>query len=328
MKIIAELGSVHDGKIILALKLIKAAAKCGAHIVKFQMHLPEYESLRNAPSPSYFKKEDRFAYFKRTGFKFEQWKKIKKYCEQHKVEFLCSPFSIEAVNLLEKLKVKKYKVPSGEVTNLPLLERIVKTKKPILLSTGMSNLKEIDRAFKICKNSKLTILQCTSKYPCDEKNSGLNVLDVLKKRYKCDVGLSDHTLGFSSGIIASYLGAKYIEKHFTLSKKMYGSDAQFSMEPNEFKLFVQELGKADILKNNPVKKNNIKNFKKMKKVFEKSIVANRNLLRGKKINYDDLAYKKPGDGIQPLYYKDIIGRFLKKNMKKDEKFKWKNLKKK
>ena len=126
-KIIAEIGSVHDGNLRLAYKLIKKAASCGADIIKFQMHIPDYETLKNAPSPKYFNKEDRYSYFKRTAFKFSEWEKIKKYCEKYNTEFLCSPFSIEAVDLLEKINVTYYKVPSGELTNIPLLERLKKT---------------------------------------------------------------------------------------------------------------------------------------------------------------------------------------------------------
>ena len=127
-KIIAEIGSVHDGNLKLALKLVKKAADCGADIIKFQMHIPEHETLINAPTPSYFKNEDRYSYFKRTSFNLNEWKKIKNYCQKLGKEFLCSPFSIEAIDLLEKLKVKYYKVPSGELTNLPLLEKLKKTK--------------------------------------------------------------------------------------------------------------------------------------------------------------------------------------------------------
>ena len=192
-KIIAEIGSVHDGNLKLALKLVKKAADCGADIIKFQMHIPEHETLINAPSPSYFKNEDRYSYFKRTSFNLNEWKKIKNYCQKLGKEFLCSPFSIEAIDLLEKLKVKYYKVPSGELTNLPLLEKLKKTKKIIFLSTGMSNFREISRAVKIF-NKKNNINAMLSIYPCPDKFVGLNVIDEFKKKFKCKVGFSDHTL--------------------------------------------------------------------------------------------------------------------------------------
>ena len=169
MKIIAEIGSVHNGSLQFAKNLIKYAAKSGADIVKFQMHIAEYETLKNAPSPKYFNKEDRYNYFKRTAFNFNQWKIIKSTCQKYGVEFLCSPFSLEAVDLLEKLKVKKYKIPSGELTNIPLLEKVVRTKKPILLSTGMSNFNEINQAYNICKNNYQILI--TLKIPIFKVNS-------------------------------------------------------------------------------------------------------------------------------------------------------------
>ena len=181
IKIIAEIGSTHDGNLDLAIKSIKSAAIYGADIIKFQMHISEEETLRDAPNPPYFKSENRYDYFKRTSFTFSQWQKIKASCRSKNVEFMCSPFSIAAVNLLEKLKVKYYKVASGELTNLPLLEAINKTKKYTFLSTGMSNYKEIESALKVFKHSKICLMQCTSKYPCDDRSIGLNVIQEFKK---------------------------------------------------------------------------------------------------------------------------------------------------
>jgi len=327
MKIIAEIGSVHNVNHKFALKLIKMASESGADIVKFQMHIPEHETLKNAPSPKYFKTENRYSYFKRTSFKFKEWKVIKKVCEKNNVEFLCSPFSLKAVDILEKLKVKKYKIPSGELTNIPLLEKIVKTKKPILLSTGMSNYSEIDLAYKICKKSDLTIMQCSSLYPCPEKFVGINVFKAFKKKYKCKLGYSDHTQNFASAIIAAFLGVQYIEKHFTSSNNLYGSDAKFSMEPKHFKIYCQEVKNSLILKNSNINKNNLKKYKFMKKVFEKSIVAKDDIKKGKVLKFKDLAFKKPGNGIKTKYYKKIINKKLNKNLKWDQKFKWDYIKK-
>ena len=327
MKIIAEIGSVHNGSLQFAKNLVKYAAKSGADIVKFQMHIAEYETLKNAPSPKYFTKEDRYSYFKRTAFNFNQWKIIKSTCQKYGVEFLCSPFSIEAVDLLEKLNVKRYKIPSGELTNIPLLEKVVKTKKPILLSTGMSNFNEITQAYKICKNNDLTIMQCSSLYPCPEKFAGLNVIQILKKKYKCKIGYSDHTLNHASGIIAAYLGVEYIEKHFTTSKKLYGSDAKFSMEPEDFKNFCNEIKNSVIISKNKVNKNDIKRYKNMKKSL-KSIVAKQLIPKGSRIKFDDLAFKKPGNGIKTIHYKKMINSIAKVNIKSDEFIKWEKLKKK
>lgn len=328
MKIIAEIGSVHNGNLKFAKNLIKQAAKSGADIVKFQMHLAEFETLKNAPNPKYFTAEDRYSYFKRTAFNFNQWKTIKSHCDKFGVEFLCSPFSLEAVDLLEKLNIKKYKIPSGEVTNIPLLEKIAKTKKPILLSTGMSNFKEIKDAYNIFKNNDLTIMQCSSIYPCPEKYAGLNVIKLFKKKFKCKIGYSDHTLGHASGIIAAYLKVDYIEKHFTTSKKLYGSDAKFSMEPQDFKNFCKEVRNATIISKNNVNKNNVAKYKNMKLVFEKSIVAKNYIKKGNKLKLDDIAFKKPGSGIKTKFYKKIVNYFAKEDIKKDEFIKWEKIKKK
>ena len=317
-KIIAEIGSVHDGNLKLAYKLIKKAASCGADIIKFQMHIPDYETLKNAPSPKYFNKEDRYSYFKRTSFKISEWGKIKKYCEKYNTEFLCSPFSIEAVDLLEKINVKYYKVPSGELTNIPLLERLKKTGKKVILSTGMSNLKEIDKALKIFNNKKIILLQCSSIYPCPLNQVGTNVITEFFKRYKCEVGFSDHTLGYSASFSAASLGACIIEKHFTLSRKMYGSDAKNSMEPVEFKFFSKNIKEIWYINKHHVDKNNIKKFKSMKIIFEKSIYAKKKLKLGHKIKFKDLAFKKPGKYLRADRYKALIGRVLIKNKKKDE----------
>ena len=166
VKIIAEVGSVHDGSFGNALKLIELAAKCSADIVKFQTHIAEAETLKDAPMPSFFKGEPRYEYFKRTGFSIEEWKQLKAKCDEQRIEFLSSPFSVEAVELLEKIGIKRYKVPSGEVTNLKLLKVIAETRKPVLLSSGMSAWQELDDAVNTIKNihNDITVLQCTSEY--------------------------------------------------------------------------------------------------------------------------------------------------------------------
>ena len=317
-KVIAEIGSVHDGKLNLAFKLIKKAASSGADIIKFQMHISEYETLKNAPSPKYFNLEDRYKYFKRTSFSFLEWKKIKKFCEQNNTDFLCSPFSIEAVNLLEKLKVKYYKVPSGELTNLPLLEKLNKTGKKIILSTGMSDWKEIDNDLRIFNKKKIILLQCSSIYPCPLNRVGINVIKEFLNRYKCEVGFSDHTLGSSASFAAAAVGATVIEKHFTLSRNMYGSDAKNSMEPDEFKIFSKTIKEIWHINKCNVDKNNIKKFKEMKFIFEKSIYAKHNLKIGHKIKFDDLAFKKPCKYLRADKYKTLVGKILLKNVKTDQ----------
>ena len=319
--IIAEIGSVHDGSLGLACKLVEAAAASGAGAVKFQTHIAAAETLADAPMPAYFKGEPRFEYFERTGFNPSQWKQLKKACQDSGVTFLSSPFSLEAVDLLEDVGVEAYKVPSGEVTNIPLMERISKTGKPILLSSGMSNWAELDAAMDALKpGGPVTILQCTSAYPCTPDKVGLNVINEMKERYGTAVGYSDHTLGFAAGVVAASMGATVIEKHFTFSRLMYGSDASHSLEPSEFKQFCEAVHEAWAMAATPVNKDDIEPFLDMKRIFEKSIVTTRAIKAGAVLGPDDLAFKKPGDGISAARYQTVIGKIVKTDLPAGHKF--------
>jgi N,N'-diacetyllegionaminate synthase len=325
--IIAEIGSVHDGSFGNACKLIELASKLGANAVKFQTHFGEAESLKSAKSPSYFKDEDRISYFNRTGFTFEQYKKFISLAKKNNVDFLCSPFSLEAVDFLEKLKIKAYKIPSGEVTNLPLLEKIYKTKKKVFLSTGMSNWKEINEALKTLKNkNNIVLMQCTSIYPCPNNKVGINVIQEMIRKYKIPVGFSDHTTGFVAAIGAIFNGANVVEKHLTFSKFMYGSDAFNALEPNDFKYFCFLLRQAFEIREYQVNKNDLSNLKNTKKIFEKSIVVSKNINKNSIIKLSDLAFKKPGDGISAALYKKILGKKINKNLKINDKFKYSDFK--
>ena len=326
MRIIAEIGSVHDGSFGNAQRLIDAAAQCGADTVKFQTHIAEAESLADAPAPGYFSDEPRIAYFKRTGFTPEQWKRLARHAEAAKVTFLSSPFSLEAVDLLEDVGAQAYKVPSGEVTNLPLLERIARTKKPTLLSSGMSNWKELDRAVAVLKPAcKLTVFQCTTAYPCPPEQVGLNVIGEMRARYGVPVGLSDHTNGFAAALAAAALGASVIEKHFAFSRLMYGSDAKHSMEPEDFKAFCGALHDIWRMNAHPVDKDDLRPYADMKRIFEKSIVTAKALRAGTALTMDMLAFKKPGDGIPAADYRSVLGRRLRKDLPADHKLSAENL---
>jgi N-acetylneuraminate synthase len=318
--IIAEVGSVHDGSFGNACKLIEVATDCGADVVKFQTHIAGAETLRDAPIPSFFKSEPRYEYFERTGFSIEQWHKLKAKCDEQKIEFLSSPFSIEAVELLENVGVKRYKIPSGEVTNLPFLKVIAETGKPILLSSGMSSWDELDEAVNIIRKhqDKLTILQCTSKYPCPYEEVGLNVMLEMKERYNLPVGLSDHTLTNYSAFSAVTLGATVIEKHLTFSRKMYGSDARHSLEPNEFKDLAQGIRSIEFMLSQQVDKDEIANkMNEMKKIFQKSIVSIIDIPKGSVITKEMIGFKKPGTGIPANKKNNILGKRAKKDIFKD-----------
>jgi len=313
--IIAEVGSVHDGSFGNACKLIDAAAQAGADTVKFQTHLADAETLRDAPQPSYFKAEPRFEYFQRTGFSLERWKSLAAHARSCGVQFLSSPFSEEAVDLLEEVGVTNYKVPSGEVSNIPLLERLAAVGKPVLLSSGMSNWEELDAAVAVLKGRvELAVMQCTSMYPCTPERVGLNVIAEMRARYGVAVGYSDHTLGPAAAIAAAALGATVIEKHFTFSKLMYGSDAKNSMEPVEFTALCRDLRDTWTMIGHPVDKADVEPYREMKRIFEKSVVTSQALVAGAVLSRAALAFKKPGDGIPAARYAKLLGRKLRRDV--------------
>ena len=317
--LIAEIGSVHDGSFGNAQRLIELAAECGADAVKFQTHFAEAESLPNAPSPRYFKAEPRMEYFRRTGFTPEQWRQLKEHAEACGALFLSSPFSLESVELLESINMEMYKIPSGEVTNLPLMEKIAELGKPVLLSSGMSNWAELDQAVQVFKGTcELTVLQCSSAYPCEPEQVGLNVMLEMKDRYGCAVGLSDHSMGMAASVAAATLGATVIEKHFTFSRYMYGSDAQHSMEPEDFRRLSVALKETWTMLENPVDKDAVASYAEMKSIFQKSIVAAADLPAGTVLLREHLVFKKPGTGISAMRYKELIGKRLKTSLSMDQ----------
>ncbi len=306
--IIAEIGSVHDGSFGNAIKLMEAAASCGATAVKFQTHIAEAETLQDAPMPAYFKGEPRFDYFRRTGFSIHQWKALATQARDLGVIFLSSPFSLEAVELLEDVGINLYKIPSGEVSNLPLLRRIAQTGKPVLLSSGMSSWTEMDAAVQaLSGGGPVGVMQCSSAYPCPPERVGLNVLGEMAARYGLPIGYSDHTMGSAAAFAAAALGARFIEKHFTFSRLMYGSDARHSMEPKEFQNFTQGLGDIWTMLENPVNKGDLTPYREMKTIFEKSVVTAMPIASGEVLTEQHLAYKKPCDGIPAARAGELIG---------------------
>ena len=319
--IVAEIGSTHDGSFGNACKLVEVASDCGADIVKFQVHIPDAESLVDAPNPAYFHGEPRYEYFARTSFPQEDWIRLKQLADDCGIQFFASPFSNEAVDLLERLGVFGYKIASGEVTNLPLLEKIAQIGKPVFLSSGMSNWTELDAAVAVLiKSCTLTVLQCSSIYPCPAEKIGLNVIADMKERYDCAIGFSDHSFGITAALAATAIGVSTIEKHLTLSRYMYGSDAKNSLEPEEFKEMVRGIREIEQIMKYPIDKNDTREFENVRSVFQKSIVAAHKTEAGTRLTMEHLAFKKPGDGITANKYKDILGNKLKYSIEKNEKF--------
>lgn len=318
--IIAEVGSVHDGSFGNALKLIEAAAESGVDVVKFQTHISAAETLRDAPMPTYFKGEPRYEYFERTGFSHDQWRELKDHCEARNVEFLSSPFSQAAVELLEDLGVNRYKVGSGEMTNIPMLDAIGQTGKHVILSSGMSSWAELDAAVESIRryHDNITVLQCTTSYPCSYEEAGLNVMLQMKERYGLPVGLSDHTLTRYASLAAVTLGASIIERHFAFSRRMYGSDARHSLEPDEMRDLVEGIRAIETMLANPVDKDAmVSRMTPMKEIFEKSVVSVVNIQQGTTITADMVAVKKPGTGIPARRLNDIIGTIATQDIPAD-----------
>lgn len=318
--IIAEIGSVHDGSFGNAKMLIEAAAAAGADVVKFQTHIAEAETLADAPAPSYFKAEPRMEYFRRTSFTLEQWLELKAKAGETGVGFLSSPFSEAAVDLLEQVGVDAYKIPSGEVSNLPMLERVAATGKPTYLSSGMSNWAELDAAVNVLKaGGPLVVMQCSSAYPCAPEQVGLNVIGEMAGRWDLPVGFSDHTLGPAAALAAVAVGAVAVEKHFTFSQLMYGSDAAHSMEPPEFKAMTGWIREVAAMRDHRVDKDDISPYVHMKQIFEKSVVSARSLSRGVPLAQGDFNFKKPGDGIPAARWAELVGRVPLRDIPKDTK---------
>jgi N-acetylneuraminate synthase len=308
--VIAEVGSVHDGSLGNALRLVDAASECGVDAVKFQTHIADAETLADAPSPTFFDAEPRAEYFRRTAFTLDQWSRVKRRCEEREVMFLSSPFSEQAVDLLEGLGVLQYKVASGEVTNLPMLQKIARLGKPVLLSSGMSSWEELDRAVGVLRQDQvaLTVLQCTTEYPCPYERVGLNVMLEMKQRYGTPVGLSDHTLTPYASLAAVALGASVVERHFTFSRKMYGSDAPHSLEPPELAELVRGIRAIEAMLAGPVDKDDLGPFREVKKVFEKSVVSTVEIPAGSVLTREMLAIKKPGTGLSASRLESVLGR--------------------
>lgn len=317
--VIAEIGSTHDGSLGIARNSIEVAAGCGADLVKFQTHLAEAETTRSAPPPPFFDAESRLDYFRRTGFTPAQWRALRGHARQCGVGFLSSPFSVEAVALLEEIGIERYKVPSGEVTNVPLLEEIARTGKPVLLSSGMSAWREIDSAVEaiLRHHDRLTVLQCTSLYPCPYERVGLDVMLAMAERYGTPVGLSDHTLTNFAAFAAAALGAAAIEKHFTLSRHLYGSDARHSAEPAQLRDLVEGVRAIEGMLAARVDKDDLEPFLEMKRVFEKSVVSVVDIPCGTTITRAMLGLKKPGTGIRPDRLGAVVGRRAARDLPAD-----------
>ncbi len=317
---IAEIAQAHEGSIALAHKYIDAVAKTGCSAIKFQTHIASAESSIHEPFRIRFSEDKtRFDYWKRMEFSLEQWKELKQHCDDVELEFMSSPFSNKAVDLLEEVGVKRYKVGSGEVNNFVLLEKIAQTGKPVIVSSGMSSFEELDATIHFLKgrNVDYSILQCTTSYPTQPAQFGLNVIQELKNRYAVPVGFSDHSSSIEACISATALGAEILEFHVVFDKNSKGPDATSSLNFDEVSMLVKAVNNIDIALKNPIDKNDNSQFSDLKQIFEKSLAINKDLPKNHCITFSDLETKKPkGYGILASEYEKVIGRKIKNNMNK------------
>ena len=329
--VIAEIGNNHKGDIKIAKKMFLAAKKCGADAVKLQtrnnkflftkkMYDTVYNSY-NSYGQTYGLHRDNLE------FKKKDYLHLKKYAEDLDLVFFSTPFDFKSVDFLENIKTPMYKIGSGDLTNIPLIEYINSTKKPIILSTGGGNLKDVLRAYKVLKKNKnLAILQCTSAYPCNAEDLNIRVVETYRKKFKNNIiGLSDHLSGISSSILAYALGARIIEKHFTLDRSWKGTDHSFSLEPKGLKKLINYLKESRKALGNG-KKVSLKKEKDPIFKMAKKLVASKNLKRGNKLKRDDIAIKSPNDGIPPYHLGKFIGKTLKVDLKKDDNLNFKFIK--
>lgn len=325
--IIAEAGVNHNGKLTLAEKMIEKASRAGADYIKFQLFKAENLATKNSTKANYAKKNSdkkltNYEMLKKLEFNLNDFLYLKKICKKNKIKFLLSPFSINDVQNIVKMGIGTLKIPSGEIDNLPYLRYIGALNKKIILSTGMSTLKEVSDALKILIKSgtgkkKISILQCNTEYPTPYAHANLLAMEDIKKTLGVSVGYSDHTLGIETSIAAVALGATIIEKHFTLNKKFVGPDHKASVDFVELSTMItsiRNIEKALGHKKKIVSKSEKKNIKTVRK----SIVASQSIKRGETFSIKNITVKRPGLGISPMLWDKIIGKKAKRNYFTDQ----------
>jgi len=314
-EVVVEIAQSHDGSLGQAHALIDAVAGAGADAIKFQTHIAAAESTPAEPWRVKFSYQDvtRFEYWTRMEFTEEQWAGLKQHADERRLKFMSSPFSVEAVDLLTRVGVAAWKVASGEVSNVPMFERMAATGWPILLSTGMSPLSEIDDAVNRIKANglPLTVLQCTSLYPTPPEKLGLNLIPFFRERYSSKVGLSDHSGTIYAGLAAVTLGASLIEVHVVFSREMFGPDVPVSLTTSELRQLVDGVRFIERALRHPVDKDEMAvQLREMRLLFTKSVVARVDLPAGTLLREEHLAAKKPGTGIPAAHIGEVIGRRL------------------
>lgn len=323
--IIAEAGDNHNGDIELAYRLVDKAVEAGADCVKFQTFVTEELVSRKAEKAEYQKREtgnneSQFEMIKKLELSFNEFEKLQKYTEAKGILFLSTPFDQLSIQFLNSINLPYFKIPSGEITNFPYLVQIARTGKDIIMSTGMSELNEIKDAIRVLQQNgagEISLLHCNTEYPTPMEDVNLRAMLTLKEKFGVRVGYSDHTQGIEVPIAAVALGAEIIEKHFTLDRNMEGPDHKASLEPDELKAMVTAIRNIENALGNGIKTAS-NSEKKNKEIARKSIVARKRILQGEILSEENLAVKRPGNGISPMRWTEVIGTKAKRIFEEDE----------
>ena len=321
--IIGEVAQSHDGSLGMAHAFIDAIADSGADAVKFQTHIAAEESTPAEPWRVKFSKQDetRYEYWQRMEFSRDQWLGLKQHADERGLLFLSTPFSEAAADLLAGIGMRVWKIASGEVGNVPLLKKVITSGQPVILSSGMSNWSELDKAVEIVRENgnPLALLQCTSAYPCPPERVGLNLLEEVRQRYDLPAGLSDHSGNIFAGLAAVTLGAQVLEVHVALSREMFGPDVPASVTTTELRQLADGVRQIERMIDSPVDKEEMaEELEPLRNLFTKSVVAGTDLPAGTELMREHLKLKKPGTGLMASYLPELVGRKLRRDLKKDE----------
>ena len=326
--IIAEAGVNHNGSLDVAIRMVDAAVEAGADAVKFQTFKAEKVISVNTPKAGYQKEttgsdESQLEMVRKLELDEAAHKKLFRYCKDKGILFLSSPFDLESIDLLNRLDMQIFKIPSGEITNLPYLRKLGALGKELIMSTGMADLSEIEDALDVLtgagtKLKDITVLHCNTEYPTPFEDVNLRAMLTIKTTFPgVNIGYSDHTLGIEIPIAAVAMGATIIEKHFTLDKNMEGPDHRASLEPNELNSMVTAIRNIEKAMGNGIKKPSPSELKN-KPIARKSVVAARNIEKGAEFTEENLTVKRPGTGINPMRWDEVIGRKASRNFNEDE----------
>lgn len=325
--VIAEAGVNHNGSLSMARKLVDCAKGAGADAVKFQIFKAKSVVSPRAPKAKYQlettpRGESQLEMLKRLELSQRSFRNLHTHCRKKGILFLASPFDDEAVDFLDELEVAAFKIPSGEITNLPFLERIARKRRPMIVSTGMASLKEVETAVKVIRragNDALVLLHCVSSYPASPEDANLLAMETLRKTFGLPVGFSDHTQGIEVALAAVALGACVIEKHFTLDRDLPGPDHRSSLEPDEFKALIKGIRKVEMSLGDGQKKPRASEANTAA-VARKSLVASQDIPAGAKLTEELIAIKRPGTGLSPAMRSKLIGRITRRAIRADTLF--------